>query len=124
MMFTQDPFNPVGFGDEALQGRQVRLEGEFLFTSTSGINLQQIFWVKVELKSLFSSKERWKKYISVLRFYMLFTFMDCCNWIGLVALSKESHYKSDKIFAKGLDFIWKWFLVLQVLGIFFELREE
>lgn len=36
-----------------------------------------------------------------------FYFYGLLQWIGLVALSKESHYKSGKIFAKGLDFIWK-----------------
>lgn len=69
MVLTQEPSKPVCFGDEALLGGQVRPEGEFLFDKTPGSNLQQIFWVKVELKALFSSKgDRWKKYISILRF--------------------------------------------------------
>lgn len=69
----------MGSVDEALLSGQVRLKEEFLFISISGINLKEIFCVKVELKSLFSSKEeRWKKtYISLDIFKMLFIFMGC-----------------------------------------------
>lgn len=119
MMFTQDPFNPVGFGDEALQGRQVRLDREFYSLALLELIYNKYLEWKWNWNPFFPAKRGGKNIYQSWDFKCFLLL-----WIGLVALSKESHYKSGKIFAKGLDFIWKWFLVLQVLGIFFELREE